>query len=75
MLRKTISGRTFASLEKEAKIEIKTKAPSKWIFIDVEDCNIYTRDTVIGVWKGATDEQLDEAMKVLKREKKQRIEE
>ena len=58
--RKSIKGRILKVFEEDRHFTISTMAPSKWLFVDLEDPRIYAGSEESG-WIEPTLEQLKEA--------------
>jgi len=64
--RKSIKGRVLKVFAKDIHFTISTMAPSKWLFVDLEESRIYAGSESSG-WMEPTLEQLQEASLVIHR--------
>ena len=57
--RKLQSGREVLDDTKEVQMPIASKCPSKWLFVDLEDGNVWHHDEY-RTWRGATRQEVKE---------------
>lgn len=66
--RKTVGGRSVPHYVDQQRLTITTQCPQKWLFIDLEDGNIWTKFYEEAEWESASMLQLNEAITVIKQE-------
>lgn len=66
--RETVSGRRVPHYVDEQQLTISTQCPQKWLFVDLEDGNIWTKNFESDEWRTASISQLKDAVTVIERE-------
>lgn len=64
--RKLQSGREVEEVEIERNMPIASKCPAKWLFVDLEDGNVWHHDE-FRKWRGATRQEVKEMRKLVVR--------
>lgn len=67
-VRKTVSGRYVPHYVDEQRLIVSTQCPQKWVFVDLEDGNIWTKDFEASEWNDASIAQMKDAITVLKQD-------
>lgn len=66
--RKLRSGRRVKDFPEEVSLTILSKCPDKWLFVDLETCDVWHRreppKRVGGFWRGAREKELKELISV-----------
>lgn len=60
-VRNTVNGRRLVAYVDEQRLTISTQCPSKWLFVDLEDGNIWTKAFEEDGWREAPMPQLKDA--------------
>jgi hypothetical protein len=69
-MRKLQSGRKVEEQDKELTMAIKSKCPAKWLFVDLEDGNVWhwdegAKEGEYPFWRGATTREIREMRKLV----------
>jgi hypothetical protein len=64
-VRRTVGGRSVPHYVDEQRLTISTQCPQKWLFVDLEDGNIWTKRFEEDKWRSASIKQLSDALSVI----------
>ena len=67
-VRRTVGGRSVPHYVDEQRLTISTQCPQKWLFVDLEDGNIWTKRFEEDKWRSASIKQLNDALSVINNE-------